>query len=150
MTKKGKRASERKMVAGLKYIYFSFNRNMMWALKRAWREGLSKPKLPKLLRRLRSVVFFIAMGVINVVRVARGDINITITPAPPPGVGDKLLMLAGWAVWAIGLASAVVMVYGVFRITQGDRREGTMYLVGGAVGLAVAASINTLVSTITK
>lgn len=133
---------------------------MMWTLKITRREGLPKlpkppkpklkPKLPKLLRRLRNVVFFIAMGVINVVKVARGDINITITPAPPPGVGDKLLMLAGWAVWAIGLASAVVMVYGVFKVTQGDRREGTMYLIGGAVGLAVAASINSLISSITS
>lgn len=107
----------------------------------------------RLLKRLSRMLF--SMSIVEVASAGKGGksssgLNITITPSPPPGVGDKLLMLAGWAVWAIGLASAVVMVYGVFKVTQGDRREGTMYIVGGAIGLAVAASINSLISSITS
>ncbi len=67
-------------------------------------------------------------------------------PEPPPGIGEKLIMIGNWVLFVFALVFALGIVYGVIKIMQGDKRDGARYLFGGAIGEAVIGSIYAIVN----
>ena len=97
----------------------------------------------KIVRRLVTLIAAV------ILLTGKSSAQIQITPTPPPDVGEKILTIAGWILWLLQVAFGVVMAYGILKIIQGERREDTMYLIGCAIGLAVVASINSIISALT-
>ena len=67
-------------------------------------------------------------------------------PEPPPGIGEKLIMLANYALFVFALAFGLGMVYGFIKIMQGEKRDGARYLIIGAVGEAFIGSLYTFIN----
>lgn len=66
-------------------------------------------------------------------------IPVTITPAPPPGIGDAVTTMLSWLYWIAWVAVVGAGLFGGFKIATGDYENGKKYLGSAIVGAVILA-----------
>ncbi|MCY0867681.1 MAG: hypothetical protein OWQ48_00395 [Desulfurococcus sp.] len=76
------------------------------------------------------------------------SIPITITPEPPPGIGEAVARILSWIYWLAWVAVVGAGVYGVLKIVLGDVEEGKKLVAGSIAGALLLAFLWVLISTL--
>ena len=70
-----------------------------------------------------------------------------IEPVPPPGLGEKIMMLLGWVYWFAIVACVAGVIVGAVMIWAG-RDNGRQLLLGALIALAILATLGQLLGAI--
>jgi len=71
--------------------------------------------------------------------LALQQVPVTVTPAPPPGVGGAVTTLLSWLYWVAWVAVIGAGIFGGFKIATGDSEGGKKYVAGAIVGAIILA-----------
>ena len=76
----------------------------------------------------------------------------TVSPTPPPGLGDKINLLLSWGIWAAVIACVVGLIaagaYLAYSKTTGQGGDSQSKILGAMVGAAIVATAGTIINTI--
>lgn len=76
----------------------------------------------------------------------------TVSPAPPPVLGDKINLLLSWGIWAAVIACVVGLIaagaYLAYSKTTGQGGDSQSKILGAMIGAAIVASAGIIVNTI--
>jgi len=74
-------------------------------------------------------------------------LDITITPSPPPGLGEKIAMFVSWLYYIAILACIAGIIAGAVLLWTG-RDQGKTVLVASLVSLAILTSLQAILHVI--
>jgi hypothetical protein len=66
-------------------------------------------------------------------------IPITVTPSPPPGIGQAVSTLLTWLMWLGWIAVVGAFILGGMHLALGDSEKGKKYITGAIIGAIVMA-----------
>jgi len=98
-------------------------------------------------------VFLRVLSYFGWCRVRRGPgglllstIPITVTPAPPPGVGQAISRLLSWIMWAGWIAVVAAFIVGAIEFARGDSERGKKYVTGAIIGAIIMAFYTAIIT----
>jgi hypothetical protein len=65
------------------------------------------------------------------------QIPITVTAAPPPGVGGAVSAILSWVYWVAWVAVAAAFMVGAFSWATGNEERGKKFVTGGVIGAII-------------
>ncbi len=74
------------------------------------------------------------------------EVPITVTPSPPPGVGQAVSTILSWLMWGGWVAVAVAFIVGAINFARGDSEKGQKYVVGAIIGAVVMAFYTAIIT----
>ncbi|MFN3268819.1 MAG: hypothetical protein ACK416_06140 [Zestosphaera sp.] len=80
--------------------------------------------------------------------IALQTIPVTVTPTPPPGLGEAITRMLSWLYWVAWVAVVGAGLFGGFKIATGDYESGKKYLGGAIAGAAILAFLWVLIGGI--
>ncbi|ADV64784.1 hypothetical protein [Desulfurococcus mucosus] len=80
--------------------------------------------------------------------VALYSIPVTVTPEPPPGIGEAVSRILSWLYWLAWMAVAGAGVYGVLKTVMGDTEEGRRLILGAVAGAVLLAFLWVIISAL--
>jgi membrane-anchored protein YejM (alkaline phosphatase superfamily) len=66
-------------------------------------------------------------------------IPITVTPSPPPGIGQAVSTLLTWLMWLGWIVVVAAFILGGMYLALGDSEKGKKYITGAIIGAIVMA-----------
>lgn len=76
----------------------------------------------------------------------------TVSPAPPPALGDKINLLLSWGIWVAVIACVVGLIaagaYLAYAKSTGQGADSQSKIIGAIVGAAIVATAGTIINTI--
>jgi hypothetical protein len=74
------------------------------------------------------------------------EVPITVTPSPPPGVGDVVNKLLTWAMYIGWIAVAAAFILGAIEFTRGNSENGKKYVTGAIIGAIILAFYTAIIT----
>jgi hypothetical protein len=74
------------------------------------------------------------------------EVPITVTPSPPPGVGQAVSTILSWLMWGGWIAVAAAFIIGAINFARGDSEKGQKYVVGAIIGAIVMAFYTAIIT----
>lgn len=76
------------------------------------------------------------------------SLPITVTPEPPPGIGEAVSRVLSWLYWLSWVAVLGAGFYGVLKIVTGDSDEGRRLIISAIVGGVLLAFLWLILSAL--
>ena len=73
-------------------------------------------------------------------------IPITVTPAPPPGVGQAISRLPSWIMWAGWITVVAAFIVGAIEFARWDSERGKKYVTGALIAAIILAFYTAIVT----
>lgn len=67
------------------------------------------------------------------------EVPMTVTPSPPPGVGQAVSTILSWIMWGGWIAVAAAFILGAIEFARGDSEKGKKYVVGAVIAAVIMA-----------
>jgi hypothetical protein len=74
------------------------------------------------------------------------EVPITVTPSPPPGVGDVVNKLLTWAMYIGWIAVVAAFILGAIEFTRGNSENGKKYVTGAVIGAIILAFYTAIIT----
>jgi len=74
------------------------------------------------------------------------EVPITITPSPPPGVGQAVSTILSWLMWGGWIAVAAAFIIGAINFARGDSENGKKYVTGAIIGAIILAFYTAIIT----
>jgi hypothetical protein len=74
------------------------------------------------------------------------EVPITVTPSPPPDVGQAVSTILSWLMWCGWIAVAAAFIIGAINFARGDSEKGRKYVVGAIIGAIVMAFYTAIIT----
>jgi hypothetical protein len=74
------------------------------------------------------------------------EVPITVTPTPPPGVGQAVSTILSWIMWGGWIAVAAAFILGAIEFARGDSEKGKKYVVGAVIAAIIMAFYTAIIT----
>jgi hypothetical protein len=74
------------------------------------------------------------------------EVPITVTPSPPPGIGDVVNKLLTWAMYIDWIAVAAAFILGAIEFTSGGSEKGKKYITSATIGAIILAFYSAIIT----
>mgnify|MGYP001626142870 CR=1 FL=1 len=74
------------------------------------------------------------------------EVPITVTPSPPPGVGQAVSTILSWIMWGGWIAVAAAFILGAIEFARGDSEKGKKYVVGAVIAAIIMAFYTAIIT----
>jgi hypothetical protein len=74
------------------------------------------------------------------------EVPITVTPSPPPGVGQAVSTILSWLMWGEWIVVAAALIIEAINFARGDSEKGEKYVVGAIIGAIVTAFYTAIIT----
>jgi len=94
----------------------------------------------------RGLLLVLAVLVFSVRVVLAQTPPVTVTPSPPPGVGEAVSRILSWVMWGGWIAVAAAFIVGAIYFAMGDSEKGKKYVAGAIIGAIIMAFYTAIIT----
>jgi len=79
-------------------------------------------------------------------RVVAQSVPVTVSPSPPPGVGEAVSRILSWIMWIGWIAVAAAFIVGAIHFAMGDSEKGKRCVAGAIMGAIIMAFYTAIIA----